>query len=124
MTSKQQDMADAATGAGAGGAGGGDAASTATNGHWIHDDVGPRRYVESETKAPQVVADGAAVVRGIEERLGGVAGLDAHRVHVALVEGRIVLSGRAADAEARRIIGRIAVSGAEGLPVENRISMP
>ena len=96
-------------------AGPGAGASTATNGHWLHDDLGPTGYIAPQADAlPGSPLSAPQIIERIEERLGYMAGLDASRIHVSVAEGRVTLSGLVDSAEARRRAGSCAVAAAEG----------
>ncbi len=112
--------AQAATGAATarpgGAATGGLAGNYASNGHWSHDDLGPRRHVPP---AP----DDARVIREIEERFVTLDGVDLDRVVVSVSDGAIILSGSVDTAEQRRKLGARAVDASGGLRVANNLTI-
>jgi hypothetical protein len=101
-----------------------DSANAASNGHWMHDDVGPTDYIGPDADAlPGTELTARQIVELIEERLGYMAGLDASRIHVSVTGGTVTLSGQVDSADARRRAGSCAVAAAEGAPVENRLTV-
>lgn len=97
-------------------------ANAASNGYWLHDDLGPRAYVGPGAAA----ADGrdiASLLEDIEDQLALLPEAETRQLHVAAVQGRIVLSGTVGSAEARRRVGAHVVTAAGEVPVENRLDV-
>lgn len=101
-----------------------DGENSASNGHWLHDDVGPTDYVGPDADAlPGTILTAREVIERIEERLGYMPGLDASRIHVSVTDGTVTLSGIVDSADARRRAGSCAVAAADGAPVTNRLTV-
>lgn len=97
-------------------------ANAASNGHWIHDAVGPRNYVGPDAPTPSAPA-AQDLITAIEEQMAAVTGLDASRISIAVEGDSVVLAGFVDSAEARRRAGACAVAISAPRQVENHIKL-
>jgi hypothetical protein len=100
----------------------GGSANAASNGHWIHDAVGPRNYVAPDAPDASLPAP-EDLVAAIEEQMAAVTGLDTTRITIAIEADMVLLAGFVDSAEARRRAGACAVAVAAPRQVENRIKL-
>jgi hypothetical protein len=100
----------------------GGSTNAASNGHWIHDTVGPRNYVAPDAPDASLPAP-EDLVAAIEEQMAAVTGLDTTRITIAIEADMVLLAGFVDSAEARRRAGACAVAVAAPRQVENRIKL-
>lgn len=98
-------------------------ANAASNGYWLHDDLGPRAYVAPDAAAPPDGRSLEDLIAEIEDKLALLPETETRRLHVAATGGRIVLSGIVGSADARRRVGAHVVAAAGEVPVENRLQV-
>lgn len=98
-------------------------ANAASNGYWLHDDLGPRAYVAPDAAAPPDGRSLEDLLAEIEDQLAMLPPEETRRLHVAASGGRVVLSGVVGSAEVRRRVGAHVVTAAGAVPVENRLQV-
>lgn len=101
----------------------GGGANAASNGYWLHDDLGPRAYVAPDADVPPDGRSLPDLIAEIEDQLALLPEEETRRLHVAATGGLLVLSGIVGSAEVRRRVGAHVVAAAGEVPVENRIQV-
>lgn len=79
----------------------------ASNGYWLHDDVGPKEHEPPYSAAP----DAERLMAVIKEQSGALQDVDASRAHVSVETDQIILSGLVDETEARRRLRRARCGG-------------
>ncbi|MDT8854399.1 BON domain-containing protein [Paracoccaceae bacterium Fryx2] len=125
--------------------------NAASNGYWIHDDLGPKHYVAPSMAAdpegmpdsgapdsgapdsgalesggpdsgePECARDAGDLIARIDAALRGQPGLQTQRVHVSAEDGRLILAGIVPSGADRERAGAVAGAAARGVAVENRL---
>lgn len=94
--------------------------NAASNGFWIHDDVGPKYYVAPPDASGLNVDEGDQVAH-IYAMLRTYPGLDASRMHVALEKGVVVLGGIAVSDIEGQLAARAVQTVAGPVQILNRL---
>lgn len=94
--------------------------NAASNGYWIHDELGPKFYVAPpETNGLDI--DEGEIVKRIDAALGSTAGLETSQIQVALEKGVIVINGITVSAMENQLIARAVQKVTGEVKVVNRL---
>ncbi len=96
--------------------------NAASNGYWVHDEIGPKHYVAPVAGAGSS-DDGAGEIIGRIEAALARQQIDASRIQFSLDGGQVVLGGIARTAEESAKAGRAAGEVAGEWVVVNRLSV-
>lgn len=94
--------------------------NAASNGYWIHDDIGPKHYV-APPDANGVDIDEGDLVSRIVTTLQSKAGPGSSRMHVALDKGVVILKGIAVSEMESQLVGRAVQTVAGDMRVVNQL---